>query len=161
MENSIIRSIRQIEEECEELKTKAYVDKNNIIENAEDTVRKMELDFQNLKQENRKKTLEETKLRNEEVLESETANARAEISKIQSIVREKEQGAISLIMSLIVGKVERSHRNDQEHFYNFLSFYSFEDLKVQMYRYMRRSNRIPMAVLGWISPIERRSQLQA
>ena len=48
------------------------------------------------------KTLEETKLRNEEVLESETANARAEISKIQSIVREKEQGAISLIMSLIV-----------------------------------------------------------
>ena len=62
----------------------------------------MWLDFQNLKQENRKKTLEETKLRNEEVLESETANARAEISKIQSIVREKEQGAISLIMSLIV-----------------------------------------------------------
>ena len=59
------------------------------------------------------------------------------------------------------GKVERSHRNDQERFYNFLSFYSFEDLKVQMYRYMRRSNRIPMAVLGWISPIERRFQLQS
>lgn len=59
------------------------------------------------------------------------------------------------------GKVERSHRDDQERFYNFLSFYSFEDLKVQMYRYMRRSNRIPIAVLGWISPIERRSQLQA
>ena len=59
------------------------------------------------------------------------------------------------------GKVERIHRNDQERFYNFLSFYSFEDLKVQMYRYMRRSNRIPMAVLGWISPIERRFQLQA
>ena len=50
MENSIIRSIRQIEEECEDLKTKAYVDKNNIIENDEETVRKMELDFQNLKQ---------------------------------------------------------------------------------------------------------------
>ena len=62
----------------------------------------MELDFQNLKQENRRKTLEETKLKNEEVLESETANARAEIAKIQSIVKEKEQGAISLIMSLIV-----------------------------------------------------------
>ena len=59
------------------------------------------------------------------------------------------------------GKVERSHRNDQERFYNFLSFYSFKDLKEQMYRYMRRSNRIPMAVLGWISPIERRSQLEA
>ena len=102
MENSIIRAIRQIEEECEELKTKAYVDKKNIIENAENTVRKMELDFQNLKQEKRRKTLEETKLKNEEVLESETANARAEIAKIQSIVKEKEQGAISLIMSLIV-----------------------------------------------------------
>ena len=58
------------------------------------------------------------------------------------------------------GKVERSHRNDQERFYNYLSFYSFEDLKEQMYRYMRRSNRIPMAVLGWISPIERRAQLE-
>ena len=52
------------------------------------------------------------------------------------------------------GKVERSHRNDQERFCNFLNFYSFKDLKEQMYRYMRRSNRIPMAVLGWVSPIE-------
>ncbi len=39
--------------------------------------------------------------------------------------------------------------NDQERFYNFLTFYSFDDLKgTAMYRYMRRSNRIPMAVLG-------------
>lgn len=59
------------------------------------------------------------------------------------------------------GKVERSHRSDQERFYNFLSFYSFKDLKVQMYRYMRRSNRIPMAVLGWVSPIEKRYLLEA
>ena len=57
------------------------------------------------------------------------------------------------------GKVERSHRNDQERFYNFLRFYSYSDLKVQMYRYMRRSNNIPMSVLGWLSPIERRLQL--
>ena len=54
---------------------------------------------------------------------------------------------------------KRTHSFDI--FCNFLSFYSFEDLKVQMYRYMRRSNRIPMAVLGWVSPIERRFQLQA
>ena len=59
------------------------------------------------------------------------------------------------------GKVERSHSNDQERLYNFLRFYSLGDLKVQMYRYMRRSNGIPMAVLGWVSPIERRYQLQA
>jgi hypothetical protein len=68
---------------------------------------------------------------------------------------------IRLITPWHNGKVERSHRNDQERFYNFLSFYSFKDFKVQIYRYMRRSNRIPMAVLGWISPVERRSQLQA
>ena len=58
------------------------------------------------------------------------------------------------------GKVERSHRNDQERFYNFLSFYSISDLREQMYRYMRRSNNIPMAVLGWMSPNERRAQLE-
>ena len=33
------------------------------------------------------------------------------------------------------GKVERSHRNDQERFYNHLSFYSYEDLQLQMKRY--------------------------
>jgi len=30
------------------------------------------------------------------------------------------------------GKVERSHRNDQERFYNHLRFYSFDDLLIQM-----------------------------
>jgi hypothetical protein len=47
------------------------------------------------------------------------------------------------------GKVERSHRNDQERFYNDLRFYSFSDLQTQMKRYLYRSNNIPMAVLGW------------
>ena len=54
------------------------------------------------------------------------------------------------------GKVERSHRNDQERFYNYLRFYSLEDLQMQMKRYLRRSNRIPMSVLGWKSPVEKR-----
>ncbi len=44
------------------------------------------------------------------------------------------------------GKVERIHRNDQERFYNYLSFYSYEDLLIQMKRYLYRSNRIPMSV---------------
>jgi transposase InsO family protein len=57
------------------------------------------------------------------------------------------------------GKVERSHRNDQERFYNHLNFYSYDDLIVQMKQYMRRSNRIPMAVLGWKSPIQKRALL--
>ena len=57
------------------------------------------------------------------------------------------------------GKVERSHRSDQERFYNFLSFYSYDDLLVQMRRYLYRSNRIPMSVLGWKSPVEYRSMI--
>lgn len=58
------------------------------------------------------------------------------------------------------GKVERSHRNDQERFYNYLRFYSFEDLQRQMKRYLRRANRIPMAVLGWKSPLQKRQELE-
>lgn len=57
------------------------------------------------------------------------------------------------------GKVERSHRNDQERFYNTLSFYSYEDLKQQMRSYLNRSNRTPMQVLGWKSPLEMREEL--
>jgi len=57
------------------------------------------------------------------------------------------------------GKVERSHRNDQERFYNHLSFYSYRDLQKQMERYLRRSNNIPMAVLGWKSPNQKHVEL--
>ena len=46
------------------------------------------------------------------------------------------------------GKVERSHRNDNERFYSRLSFYSYEDLLVQMKRYLYKSNRLPMQTLG-------------
>lgn len=58
------------------------------------------------------------------------------------------------------GKVERSHRNDQERFYNHLKFYSYEDLLVQMKRYLRRSNNIPMSVLGWKTPLQKRKELE-
>ena len=58
------------------------------------------------------------------------------------------------------GKVERSHRNDQERFYNHLRFYSYEDLLVQMKRYLKRSNNIPMAVLGWKTPLQKRQELE-
>lgn len=57
------------------------------------------------------------------------------------------------------GKVERSHRNDQQRFYNYLKFYSYDDLIKQMKAYLKRSNNIPMQVLGWISPIEKRESL--
>lgn len=58
------------------------------------------------------------------------------------------------------GKVERSHRSDQERFYNFLKFYSYDDLLVQMKRYLKRSNNIPMSVLGWLSPLQKRQELE-
>lgn len=58
------------------------------------------------------------------------------------------------------GKVERSHRNDQGRFYNHLSFYSYDDLQLQLKRYLRRSNRIPMSVLGWMSPVQKRRELE-
>lgn len=58
------------------------------------------------------------------------------------------------------GKVERSHRNDQERFYNFLNFYSYDDLKLQMKRYLNRSNNIPMQVLDWKSPLQKRLELE-
>lgn len=58
------------------------------------------------------------------------------------------------------GKVERSHRNDQARFYNFLRFYSYDDLKNQTKRYLKRSNNIPMQVLGWKTPMEKRFELE-
>ena len=59
------------------------------------------------------------------------------------------------------GKVERSHRNDQERFYNHMSFYNYQDLLTQMKHYLNRSNRIPMQTLGWKSPLEKRHELMA
>ena len=59
------------------------------------------------------------------------------------------------------GKVERSHRNDNERFYSYLKFYSLEDLRKQGTQYLKRSNNIPMAVLGYLTPIEKRNQLEA
>lgn len=57
------------------------------------------------------------------------------------------------------GKVERSHRNDNERFYQFIKFYNYKDLKYQMKSYLKRSNNIPMQVLNWVSPIQKRNEL--
>lgn len=58
------------------------------------------------------------------------------------------------------GKVERSHRNDNERFYSWITFYSIEDLRKQGAAYLKRSNRIPMAVLGYLTPKEKREELE-
>ena len=50
------------------------------------------------------------------------------------------------------GKVERSHRKDNEYFYATHKFYSFEDFKKQLKLHNRRYNDFPMRPLGWVSP---------
>lgn len=52
------------------------------------------------------------------------------------------------------GKVERSHRKDNEEFYATHTFFSFEDFKVQLARRNREYNNFPMRPLGWKSPRE-------
>ena len=48
------------------------------------------------------------------------------------------------------GKVERSHRKDNERFYTTHLFYSFEDFAAQLKVYKRRDyNNVPMRSLGW------------
>ena len=59
------------------------------------------------------------------------------------------------------GKAERSRRNDRERFYTHLKFCSYEALQLQIKRHLRRSNRIPMSVLGWTSPIQKRQEPEA
>ncbi len=51
------------------------------------------------------------------------------------------------------GKVERSHRKDNERFYATHQFYSFEDFAKQLKEYNRREyNHFPMRPLGWKTP---------
>ena len=58
------------------------------------------------------------------------------------------------------GKVEHSHRNDQQRFYNYLSFYSYNDLIYQMKNYLKRSNNIPMQTLNWLTPLEMKQKIK-
>ena len=51
------------------------------------------------------------------------------------------------------GKVERSHRKDNERFYATHTFYSFEDFSRQLKIYNYRDyNNFPMRPLGWKTP---------
>ena len=50
------------------------------------------------------------------------------------------------------GKVERSHRKDNEYFYAVKKFYSFNDFKTQLAVHNRKYNRFPMRPLKWQSP---------
>jgi transposase InsO family protein len=50
------------------------------------------------------------------------------------------------------GKVERSHRKDNEYFYALHNFFSFDDFKAQLAVHIRKYNDFPMRPLKWQSP---------
>ena len=52
------------------------------------------------------------------------------------------------------GKVERSHRKDQERIYYKKVFNSIEDLRKQGKEWRKEYNNFPMRPLGWLSPNE-------
>ena len=52
------------------------------------------------------------------------------------------------------GKVERSHRKDNERFYSTHRFYSLEDANNQLQVYLKEYNNFPMQPLNWKSPNE-------
>lgn len=53
------------------------------------------------------------------------------------------------------GKVERSHRKDQERFYYNKVFCSFEDFKSRLKYWEKEYNNFPMKPLKWLSPNEK------
>jgi len=53
------------------------------------------------------------------------------------------------------GKVERSHRKDQERFYYKKIFCSFEDFKNRLKYWEKEYNNFPMKPLKWLSPNEK------
>ncbi len=59
------------------------------------------------------------------------------------------------------GKVERSHRKDQERFYYNKVFCSFEDFKNRLRYWEREYNNFPMSPLKWLSPNEKYLEFQA
>ena len=72
---------------------------------------------------------------------------------------EKELAALGIRHKLIRpytprhnGKVERSHRKDNEEFYASHRFYSFEDFRAQLAVRERAYNNFPMRPLNWRSP---------
>ena len=52
------------------------------------------------------------------------------------------------------GKVERSHRKDNEYFYATHKFYSFLDFKNQLAVHCYKYNRFPMRPLAWKAPLD-------
>lgn len=72
-----------------------------------------------------------------------------------------EQGLIRPHTPSQNGKVERSHRTDQERFYYKRVFISLEDIKEKGKRWLREYNNFPMRPLKWKSPKEKLEEYMA
>ena len=57
------------------------------------------------------------------------------------------------------GKVERSHRTDNERFYSRNIIFSLEDLRKKGAKYLRQYNNTPMRTLDYLSPLQMRKKL--
>ena len=57
------------------------------------------------------------------------------------------------------GKVERSHRTDNERFYSRNIFFSLEDLRKKGAKYLSQYNNTPMRTLNYLSPMQVRAKL--
>lgn len=64
------------------------------------------------------------------------------------------------------GKVERSHRSDQESFYNYLTYSTYDELKEKMQEWLDRYNNRPHSSLRnregkrvWLTPLQKRAEL--
>ena len=59
------------------------------------------------------------------------------------------------------GKVERSHRKNQERFYYKRVFINLEELKEKGKRWLIEYNNFPMRPLNWLSPKEKLLEYQS
>lgn len=57
------------------------------------------------------------------------------------------------------GKVERSHRKDNEEFYASHKSFSFDDFTAQLAVRQRYYNNFPMRPLNWLSPLQALSRI--
>lgn len=57
------------------------------------------------------------------------------------------------------GKVERSHRTDNERFYSRNVFFSLEDLRKKGAKYLKQYNNTPMRALSYKTPLTLRAEL--
>ena len=65
----------------------------------------------------------------------------------------------SFIRKFFKGNFVKSHRNDNQRFYNNLIINSLEELRQLGKEYLKRSNKIPMAIIDYKSPVQKRNEI--